>query len=496
MSHEDQNAAIALLQEHHARLRTRPGAVGAVSAHKKQTQGMALFLLGSAKDIQLAMEIEPAARNAKIFDFGMHLFLESRYCVGSLYANADSIQYEQNNNTIVGIGLQKLALSMLSNVHLFPLKTIPELTLSNVQSLQSLDRCVGTLRSWGMYCDVDLSKKTSHKRRGSPGEASMKSMKYISSSGAPRCEREPRGRVKRWANPKPHTNTQLQQQTNIKPIKQRAVSVNESRHRITTPDITLYARFFDENRHFVSTAMMCLPPWMKSLENARGICLNAAALLCCADKSKPRQYYNAMNMQRVSVSTSVLKNLQMRWPENKHKVMTVKMNDGTTREVHAMHIEEQQVHQTLLKPLNMMLCCEDTSSPMRSTYVFMGDGLLLDGTRIHTAASACVSSDRLDKLDKLDKFNAQNTNDANEKPNSKESRRICPVKDVIHKMRYIQAAATTHEAIYRQLGPLLTHLKHEVLQVQKKTDSENSARLRMLYQSFGCGLHALVALRL
>ena len=312
----------------------------------------------------------------------------------------------------------------------------------------------------------------------------MKSMKHISSSGAPRCEREPRGRVKRWANPKPHTNTQLQQQTNIKPIKQRAVSVNESRHRITTPDITMYARFFDDNKHFVSTAMMCLPPWMKSLENARGICLNAAALLCCTDKSKPRQYYNAMNMQRVSVSTSVLKNLQMRWPENKHKVMTVKMNDGTTREVHAMHIEEQQVHQTLLKPLNMMLCCEDKSRPMCWTYVFMGDGLLQDGTKIHTATSACVSSDKLD------------ANNAQQSPNSLDLSPVnCPVQGLMQKMRFIQAAATQHEAIYRQLGPLLTHLRHEVLQVQKKTDSKNSALLRMLYQSFGCGIHALVALR-
>jgi len=309
-------------------------------------------------------------------------------------------------------------------------------------------------------------------------------MEFISNSGAPRCEREPRGRVKRWAHSKAHTNTQLQQQNLIKPIKQSTMTVNESRHRITTPDITMYARFFDDNKHFVSTAMMCLPPWMKSLENARGICLNAAALLCCTDKSKPRQYYDAMNMQRVSVSTSMLKNLQTRWPEDKHKVMTVKMNDGTTRVVHAMHIEEQQVHHTLLKPLNMMLCCEDTSRPMCFTYVFMGDGLLQDGTRIHTATSACVSSDKLD------------ANNAQQSPHSLDlSQENCPVQGVIHKMRYIQAAATKHEAIYRQLGPLLTQLRHEVVQVQKKTDGENSALLRMLYQSFGCGIHALVALR-
>ena len=480
VSHEDQNAAVALLQEHQERLRTRAGAVGV-----KQKQGVTLFLLSSAKDIQLAMETEPVSRNAQIFDFGMHLFLESRYCVGSLYANANNIQYEQNNHTIVGIGLQKLALAMLSNIHVFPMKKIPELTLSNVPSSQSLDQCVGTLRSWGMFCDVDLSRKKSHKRQSSPGVASMKPMQSsISSSGAPRCEREPRGRVKRWAYSRAHTNTHLQEQQLIKPIKQLALTVNESRHRITTPDITMYARFFDDNKHFVSTVMMCLPPWMKSLENARGICLNAAALLCCADKSKPRQCYNAMNMQRVSVSTSVLKNLQMRWPENKHKVMTVKMNDGTTREVHAMHIEEQQVHQTLLKPLNMMLCCEDTSSPMRSTYVFMGDGLLQDGTKIHTATSACVSSDKLD------------ANNAQQSPNSLDLSPVnCPVQGLMQKMRFIQAAATQHEAIYRQLGPLLTHLRHEVLQVQKKTDSKNSALLRMLYQSFGCGIHALVALR-
>ena len=487
VSHEDQNAAVALLQEHQERLRTRTGAVG---VKQKQSQGVALFLLGSAKDIQLALETEPVARNAQIFNFGMHLFLESRYCVGSLYANANSIQYEQNNHTIVGIGLQKLALTMLSNVHAFPTKTIPELTSSNVPSPQSLDRCVGTLRSWGMCCDVDLSKKKSHKRRGSPAVASMKpiqtmqTMQTISSGGAPRCEREPRGRVKRWAYSRAHTNTHLQEQKLIKPIKQLALTVNESRHRITTPDITMYARFFDDNKHFVSTAMMCLPPWMKSLENARGICLNAAALLCCSDQSRPRQFYDAMNMQRVSVSTSLLKNLQMRWPENKHKVMTVKMNDGTTRVLHAMHIEEQQVHHTLLKPLNMMLCCEDTSRPMCFTYVFMGDGLLQDGTRIHTATSACVSSDKLD------------ANNAQQSPHSLDlSQENCPVQGVIHKMRYIQAAATKHEAIYRQLGPLLTQLRHEVLQVQKKTDGENSALLRMLYQSFGCGIHALVALR-
>ena len=490
VSHEDQKAAVALLQEHQERSRTRTGAVDAVGAKQKQSQGVTLFLLGSAKDIQLAMETDPVARNAQIFDFGMHLFLESRYCVGSLYANANSIQYEQNNHTIVGIGLQKLALTMLSNVHAFPAKTIPELTLSNVPSPQSLDRCVGTLRSWGMCCDVDLSNKKSHKRQSSPGVASMKpmqpmqTMQTISSGGAPRCEREPRGRVKRWAYSRAHTNTQLQQLTSIKPIKQSTVTVNESRHRITTPDITLYARFFDDNKHFVSTAMMCLPPWMKSLENARGICLNAVALLCCTDKSKPRQYYDAMNMQRVSVSTSMLKNLQTRWAENKHKVMTVKMNDGTTRVLHAMHIEEQQVHHTLLKPLNMMLCCEDTSRPMCFTYVFMGDGLLQDGTRIHTATSACVSSDKLD------------ANNAQRSPHSLDlSQENCPVQGLIHKMRYIQAAATKHEAIYRQLGPLLTQLRHEVLQVQKKTDGENSALLRMLYQSFGCGIHALVALR-
>lgn len=475
VSHEDQNAAVKLLQEHYNRMR----ACG-LRARSKQTQSATLFLLGSAKDIQLAMETEPVSRDAQTFDFGMHLFLESRYCVGSLYANADSIRYEQNNHTIVGIGLQKLALTILSGVHRFSLRRMPERTLSDVQSL---DRCVGTLRSWGMYCDVDLSAKKSHKRRGlSAAKASVETISRISSSGAPRCEREPRGRVKRWAYSSAHADTQQQQKKQIKAIKQRAVTVNESRHRITTPDITLYARFFDDNKHFISTAMMCLPPWMKSLENARGICLNAAVLLCCLKTSKPRQFFNAMNMQSVSVSTSLLKNLEMRWAENKHKVMTVQMNDGTTRVVHAMHIEEQQVHQTLLKPLNMMLCCGDVSTPMHGTYVFMGDGLLSDGTTIHTAASACTSK----------MVNSVNSSDLCQ---SKKCPVDCTVQNLIYKMRYIQAAATKHEAIYRQLGPLLTQVKHEVLQVQKKTDCENSALLRMLYQSFGCGLHALVALR-
>ena len=135
-----------------------------------------------------------------------------------------------------------------------------------------------------------------------------------------------------------------------------------------------------------------------------------------------------------------------------------------------MNIEEQEVHQTIHKASNMMLCCEDASNPACSTYVFMGDGMLLNGTRIHTVASQRVSAE-----------------DSNAD--------ALASKDVIYKMRFIQAAACKHEPIHRQLNVLLMQLKREVLQVQKKTDSEHSALLRMLYQSFGCELHGLVALR-
>jgi hypothetical protein len=116
-----------------------------------------LFLIASKNDIQLALQQMPSKHE---FILGMHVFLESRYCIGSLFANMKRIEYRQSMPTIVGTGLQKLAIKVLSELQTFESKPIPKMILHNIRSL---DACVGTLRSWNMDCDVQYLRPNARK---------------------------------------------------------------------------------------------------------------------------------------------------------------------------------------------------------------------------------------------------------------------------------------------------------------------------------------------
>ena len=397
-----------------------------------------LFLVGSSKDVQLTLDPNPNPCDSEC-KMAFHLFLESRYCLATLLAKAHTFEYQQHVPTIVGSGLQRLAINILGELHKFPTKTHFHLPIIDVQNL---DTCVGKLRSWHIDCDVKFPPR--HKRR-----TCAKAQQQKIPNAPPSSRRNQTG-------------------YSILPV-----IINESGHRITTPDLMLYMRFFKENRHFIAQAMSCLSPWMRCVAHGRGICLNAA-ILCCSDMHGT---FDGMSMQRVSVSKRHAQQLRARMDAEQVKVMTVDMLDGTTRYISCLHVEKMAPYEATNKALNMVLRCGET-------FVFLGDGVMSDGSRLHTPMNlACSTSWSQSQSQQASSHLRDNLSVNSEFGN------------IIYRLRYTQAAVCRHKQLHSQQNKLLLQIEQYITR-QKNLKPEQISLLRMLCSSFGPGLHGLVALRL
>ena len=398
-------------------------------SQSQNTTSNALFLIASKQDIQLTLEDLP---RVCAYQLGMHIFLESRYCIGSLYANRKRIEYRQNMPTIVGTGLQKLALKILTDLHEFENKPIPNITLAK---LHSLDACVGTLRSWNMDCDLNMKHKT-------------RSTHKISITRANRFTK--------------HKNDNVQKKQN--PLQRIAVVKNNDGHRITIPDMSLFAGFFHDNRQFISQAMQCLPLWMRDLPNARGICLNAAVLFC----AQAPGYYDAMTMQRVTVRNYTQTALQKKFNADKKLVMSIKLQNRSNLDIMGTHIEDHAAYMHTTQASNLLLGCN-------KTFVFLGSDITADGSLLYdyTLAGNCanITSDTC-KSKAINKVKED-------------------VSNMIYKMRFLQAAMYKHQVLHMQKARLLSSLGNELHALQQKVDQDGMALLRMLQHAFSSGIHAL-----
>jgi len=409
-----------------------------------------LFLIASKNDIQLALQQMPSKHE---FILGMHVFLESRYCIGSLFANMKRIEYRQSMPTIVGTGLQKLAIKVLSELQTFESKPIPKMILHNIRSL---DACVGTLRSWNMDCDVQYLRPNARKTQTLARDTTTTNKNTLKS----------KNKSRRFKLQKNNTSN-LQQTPTLK------MTINKSGHRITIPDTTLFANFFHDHRHFISSVMRCLTPWSRDLHNARGVCLNVA-FLC---SSQTPGFFDAMTLQRVKIVPYQQQRLLQKLATDKFVVMKLNMRDSTKKEVCGMFIENRDAYCSTVKSDNMLLCCD-------KTYVFVGDGILTDGTSLHRHVSALESYSEPGHLG-VNSSNAVTT---------KLPDNIDEVQNMIYKMRFLQAAMDCHQSLHIQKPILFASLTKQLKAMHGKIDPEKMAILRMLHHSFGHGLHALAAL--
>jgi hypothetical protein len=418
-----------------------------VPRQSETTQGNGLFLIASKEDIQLTLEKLP--RDCA-YNLGMHIFLDSRFCVGSLYANSTRIEYRQNMPTIVGTGLQKLALKILTNLHTFQQKPI---TIATLGKLNNLDACVGTLRSWNLDCNLSVKRRTN----------------------------QAQSRVK--MNHKFHTNKRIKHTPrNINKNTQKlSVVKNEHGHRITIPDMSLFAGFFYDNRHFISRAMSCLPTWMRDLPNARGICLNAAVLL----SAQTPGYYDGMTMQRVSMPNYTQSALQKSFHAEKQPVMTIKLPNNQKMEVMGVCIDNRADYINTIQGTHLLL-------GYNKTFVLLGNGINSEDMPLYTYVPGNIANTTL---------NASNALTCSHNFQAQDVKKVKQVKQVqqdtqnmIYKMRFLQAAMWKHEILHMQSNRLLNSLAVELKGMEQKIDRENMALLRMLQHSFCCGIHALACM--